>query len=118
MSETIDNEFNSGFNSANIAFGVPCAESFELIASGGNTELMALSIDEVTDEKVISPGGIIKLGDVILYVLKSVWDGANIDHGDKLLIRGKRFRFNKPQNDGDNIYTITCGPTGAGKINS
>lgn len=55
---------------------------------------------------------------MILYVLKTVWDGADIQDGAKLIIRGKRFRFNKPSNDGDNIYTITCGPTGPGKINA
>ena len=115
---TIVNEFNTGMNAANTAFGVPCAETFHLITGGSSTPLQALSIDEINEERQLSPGGIIRLGDVILYVLKTVWDGADIQDGAKLIIRGKRFRFNKPSNDGDNIYTITCGPTGPGKINA
>ncbi len=114
----IDNEFNRGFADANVAFGASCAESFQLITGSSSTPLMALSIDEVTDETQIIQGGTINLGDVILYVLRTVWDGAKVQDGAKLVVRGKRFRFNKPQDDGDNMYTIVCGPVGAGKINA
>lgn len=113
-----DSEFITAFNPANLAFGACCGEQFHLITGGANTPLMALSIDEVTDEKTITPGGTVSLGDLIMFVLKSVWDGAKIQDGAKLLIRGKRYRFNTPANDGDNSYRITCGPIGAGKINS
>ena len=108
-----DSNFITAFNFGNTAFGADCGEEFHLITGGANTPLMALSIDEISDESQLTPGGTINLGDVVLYVLKSVWDGAHIQDGAKLFIRGKRFRFNKPSNDGDNTYMITCGPTTA-----
>lgn len=108
-----DSNFIAAFNDGNTAFGQDCGEQFILLTGGKSTPLMALSIDEVTDEATLTPGGTISLGDVLLYVLKSVWDGADIQDGAKLIVRGKRMRFNKPMDDGDNMYTITCGPTGA-----
>ena len=111
-----DNLFNAAFNDGNIAFGKDCGESFELITGTRNTPLTALSIDSISNESQLTAGGTINIGDVILYVLKSVWDGTGsndpVRDGAKLLIRGYRFRVNQLADDGDNCYIITCGPTG------
>ena len=122
VSATISNPFNDAFNSGNTQFGVDCGEEFILLTGGKSTPLMALSIEEISNESQLTPGGTINLGDVILYVLKTVWDGTGsndpVRDGAKLLIRGNRFRVNQLADDGDNCYIITCGPTGAGKINA
>ena len=94
-----DNLFNAAFNDGNIAFATACGESFELITGARNTPLQALSIDAISNESQLTAGGTINIGDVILYVLKSVWDGTGsndpVRDGAKLLIRGFRFRVNQ-----------------------
>jgi len=110
-----DSNFIAAFNQGNTAFGVDCGEEFQLVTGAATTPLMAISIEAVTSETKLSPGGTVNVGDIILYVLKSVWDGARIQDGAKLVIRGKRYRFNSPQDDGDNCYIITCGPSAAGR---
>ena len=107
-----DSLFNAGMNDGNVAFGKDCGEEFVLITGGADTPLMALSIDSISNESQLTAGGTINIGDVIIYVLKTVLDGAKVQDGAKLIVRDSRFRVNQIANDGDNCYIVTCGPTG------
>ena len=111
-----DSLFITAFSQGNTAFGVDCGEAFQLVTGASSTPMMALSIDSISNESQLTAGGTINIGDVILYVLKTVWDGVGsndpVKDGAKLLIRGNRFRVNQKADDGDNCYIITCGPTG------
>ena len=112
-----DSLFITAFSQGNTAFGVDCGEAFQLVTGASSTPMTALSIDAISNESQLTAGGTINIGDVVLYVLKTVWDGTGsndpVRDGAKLLIRGFRFRVNQLADDGDNCYIITCGPTGA-----
>lgn len=107
-----DSDFTNAFNQGNTAFAQSCAEQFHIITGAVQTPCMANSIDDLTTEQTTGPGGLNNNASVILFIDKAIFCTAGIRDGAKLLVRGKRVRVSNIADEGDNQFTVTCGPTG------
>lgn len=106
------NDFDIGMNGANLDFATVCHETFKILTGGTVGEATAISIDDMTAEQKLAPGGQIADNVVIIFISSDEMDRANLQEQAKLEVRGRRVRIQTIGISGDNAITLTC--TGAG----
>ena len=107
------NEFITAFNDGNTAFGVSANEDFSLIRTGVVGTYSALSIDDLTVESAVAPGGTKNENNVILFITPAVKTASSKVEGSILGVRDKGGRIVSFADSGDNAVAVVCTGTGA-----
>lgn len=109
-------DFTTAFNFGNEAFGVSCAETFEVVSGTGSVPgtYTAISIDDLSAEQSVTPGGKRADNTLIIFADRAVVAAAGIteDAGIKIIARGKRLRINTVSDDEDSAIILGCGTAG------
>ena len=105
-------EFSDGMNEGNAAFGVVCAETFELAKTGNLGTYSAISIDDQKIAAVMAPGGMKNDTQSIMWVTTTVIATSGLVDGSIVVVRGKRMRVIAITKDGDDTQMVECGPAG------
>lgn len=100
-------------NDANIAFGVDAGEEFTVVRGGNPGIYTAISIDSITANTVVAPGGF--KGDVksIIFIRDTVLAASGLEQGSVVIIRGERGRISDIAQDGDNTLVLSVESAGA-----
>ena len=105
--------FTDGMNDGNLAFGVDAGEDFQVVRGGNPGTYTAISIDSITANTVVAPGGF--KGDVksIIFIRDTVLAASGLEQGSVVIIRGERGRISDIAQDGDNTLVLSVESAGA-----
>lgn len=104
--------FTDGMDSANVAFGVVCGETFTLVRGGIPGNYLAVSIDDMVTAQAVAPGGFRGDNKANVFISRAVFAVSGIVDGSVLIVRGKRLRVSDITDEADNTMMLSCASAG------
>ncbi len=106
MKDPFEHDFDQGLVDVQAVLGA----KFQV--PPGGTSYEAISIDKLQMEERAMPGGKFQDVNTTIIVRAKIAIGAGIKDGVKLSAYGENLRVVGIEKDGDDSWTVFCGPTG------